>query len=268
MDERCDLLLFVATETESAQLQMAAKERGLSFDRIETGRDQGESYRIGLCGQHRIIAVKTRMGALGHGGSAGSAFRYTAKTGATSIVCLGMAFGISRETQAFGDVLVASSVFPYDNRDVMAFEQRWKYEYSAQTTPYRTNPELFKILDTRRKHVSAHRVLPGCLLTGSARIRCQAYRDNLVSWCTPAAPGIVGGEMEGFGLLALTPKSKPNWIIVKGICDFADGDQQNDAEANRALACGNAARFVLDALGSWKPGARESTRSGGPDDAG
>ena len=91
-------------------------------------------------------------------------------------------------------------------------------------------------------------------MTGSARIRSHQYRDELFQWCRGVASDIIGGEMEGIGLLALAPPDDPNWVIVKGICDFADGNQKADAKGNRSLACKNAVTFALDALSAWKPG--------------
>jgi len=91
----------------------------------------------------------------------------------------------------------------------------------------------------------------GCLLTGSARIRCLAYRNELLRRCANIAPNIVGGEMEGLGLLSLAERDRSHWIVVKGVCDFADEQQIGDAKANRRLACANASRFVLGALQTW-----------------
>jgi adenosylhomocysteine nucleosidase len=95
------------------------------------------------------------------------------------------------------------------------------------------------------------------LLTGSARIRCLAYLNELVGRCTNVAPNIVGGEMEGLGLLSLAERDRSHWIVVKGICDFADEQQIGDAKTNRRLACANASRFVLGALRSWNPSGLE-----------
>ena len=40
-------------------------------------------------------------------------------TGATAMIQLGMAFGVWPDEQRLGDVLVSTSLLPYDSRDIM-----------------------------------------------------------------------------------------------------------------------------------------------------
>jgi adenosylhomocysteine nucleosidase len=59
---------------------------------------------------------------------------------------------------------------------------------------------------------------------------------------------VVGGDMEGIGLLASSDETESRWIIVKGISDFADEARDDVIRETRPKACYNAARFVLSAL--------------------
>lgn len=259
-ETECDLLLFVATKTELEQLRAAADDRHLTFESVDVIGDQSrQSYWLGEVGTFRTIAVKTRMGALSYGGSAATGFHFMSKTRATQVVCVGMAFGVNRGLQRFGDVLVSDAVFPYEQRDVVVANGRWAYSYGDSATTYRASREVFAVLEQqRRRHdadAAGFRVMPGCLLTGNARIRAAGYRDDVIRWSSHVASVVVGGEMEGVGLLSLSPKGKPNWMIVKGVCDFADEQQEDEVARNRERACRNAANFVLDALSAWKPGA-------------
>jgi adenosylhomocysteine nucleosidase len=256
----CDLLLFVATSTEFDELKRAAREIGLEWRKEASSI--GEFWSIGRLGGYRVVVVRTEMGAIGPTGSTRQAHFYLATTQAQGIVCLGMAFGISREHQPVGTVLVSDSLFPYDVREVVADpdrENQWQYRYDPEApshapTTYPAKPDLGDML---RRHATtaalSHSVQFGCLLTGSARIRCLAYRNELIRRCANIAPTIVGGEMEGLGLLSLDEREHSHWIVVKGVCDFADEQQAGDAKANRRLACANASRFVLGALRSWNP---------------
>ena len=54
--------------------------------------------------------------------------------------------------------------------------------------------------------------------------------------------------MEGLGLLSISPRENPSWIVIKGISDFADEDSDKVQAEEKAQACYNAARFVLQAL--------------------
>jgi adenosylhomocysteine nucleosidase len=255
---QCDLLLFVATPTEREELEAAAKERGGTFEKIppepeEKARPR-ESYWLGTVGTTRVIAVKTKMGTVGDRASAALGFHYREKTKAQSIICLGMAFGISEKFQSFGDVLVSESVFPYDDRDIVAEGDFWRYDYPSRARTFPANPTTLRMLEAHRGNVKGYRVFPGCILTGNAVVRSTRFRDSLVQWSSTIACGVVGGEMEGTGLLALDAPHEPKWTIVKGICDFAGEQQKEDAKKNRALASKNAVAFVLDALLAFKPG--------------
>jgi nucleoside phosphorylase len=254
----CDLLLFVATPTEYDELRRAAEELGLAWEKQSSSI--GDFWNIGTYGGRRVVVVRTDMGAIGPAGSTRQAHFYLTATGAQSLICLGMAFGLSRNHQEVGTVLVSDSLFPYDVRDVVVDPDRpgqWIYRYDPEArshaaTTYPARLELRELF--RRYHATAKLFNPvqfGCLLTGSARIRSPAYLAELTQRCP--AQRLVGGEMEGVGLLSLSEREHPHWIVVKAICDFADERQAEDARGNRRLACANASRFVLDAIRTWKP---------------
>lgn len=256
----CDLLLFVATSTEFDELKRAAAELGLEWRKL--GSELGDCWSLGTIGAYRVAVVRTEMGSVGPMGSTRNAHFYLATTGAQGLICLGMAFGISRELQPVGTVLVSESLFPYDVRDVVIDPDHhggWRYRYDPESPSHRatTYPAKQELLDVLQRYGALaelpYRVDYGCLLTGSARIRARAYRDELVRWCADVAPNIAGGEMEGLGLLSLAERESPRWLVVKGICDYADEAQTGDAKANRRQACANAASFVLHALRAWNP---------------
>ena|SRR5271165_517655 len=110
---KCDILLFFATQTEREQLEKGAKEIGFPFEERNDAR-VGTYFTLGTIGPNRVRAVKTRMGPFFHQGSASQAIVLRAASSATSIIQVGMAFGIDRKAQKHGDVLVSRWVFPYD----------------------------------------------------------------------------------------------------------------------------------------------------------
>ena len=71
------------------------------------------------------------------------------------------------------------------------------------------------------------------------------YRKSLTKLVSSEA---IGGEMEGAGLYVSCHDAKVDWILVKGICDWADGDKENNKEDRQQLAAKNATAFVLYAL--------------------
>jgi len=178
--------------------------------------------------------------------------RFKAATGAQGIVQLGMAFGINPQNQNLGDVLVSTAIIPYDNRDIKpAPDGRAGYvtEYQqANREPARpTLVELFRREQRRGGH--GFSVYVGAMLSGAARIHSRFFRDELVQSVPAGEHQIVGGEMEGVGLLAAsTAADDPIWCVVKAISDFADENRDAVINSSRPIACLNAARFVLSAL--------------------
>lgn len=243
----CDYLLFIATETEEAELRTAAEERSLSFQECR-GR-WATYFDLGRPGMgSRVLAVRTAMGPLSHRGSASRAIHCKTETRATGIICLGMAFGVDPERQEIGDVLISTSVLPYDNRDILSESGEPREDFSR----VRAHPAKRSLRNLLQREYDEGRdrsyaVYFGALLTGAARIHCRAYRNRLITRCSRGEP-IIGGEMEAAGLLSVSDRKSPSWIVVKGICDFADEDRDHIIEETRPIACRHAAELVLDAL--------------------
>jgi len=85
-------------------------------------------------------------------------------------------------------------------------------------------------------------------LSGAARVFSRYYLAELMSQVPGVKDGIVGGEMEGVGLLSVSPRTEPLWIVIKGICDFADEQRDVEIKKTRPVACQNSAMFVLRGL--------------------
>ncbi|MGB6688398.1 MAG: hypothetical protein WBE76_11200 [Terracidiphilus sp.] len=84
----------------------------------------------------------------------------------------------------------------------------------------------------------------GVVLTGDKLIDNIDFRHQLRAF----EPEAIGGEMEGAGLYVACQDKKVDWILVKAICDWADGSKTQDKDSRQQLAATNAARFVLRAL--------------------
>ena len=129
---RCDILLLVATDTEEEELKAAVKRLGLS---ISTAKGHFSDYldlgEIGNSGS--VYAVRTSMGPLGYHGSAAKALHCKMETGAIGLICLGMAFGCDPSSQQTGDVLVSTSLLPYDSRDVQSTHHCHGTTFTAST---------------------------------------------------------------------------------------------------------------------------------------
>lgn len=109
--------------------------------------------------------------------------------------------------------------------------------YRTTKTPgdFNLKDSLLKIFELEKKKSHDFKIHIGGMLSGGARMRSQTFlRELLVSVTNSEGPGgYVGGEMEGVGLLAVSDKANPVWIVVKGISDFAD--QNHAVEGNNIV---------------------------------
>jgi len=66
----------------------------------------------------------------------------------------------------------------------------------------------------------------------------------------------IGGEMEGAGVAAAAARTKTEWILVKAVCDWADGQKHDGYQEMAAAASASLVHAVLsepDALHGLTP---------------
>jgi len=248
---QCDTLIVLAVSAEEKALKSEAKKLGIKVAKMRGDAILGTYYWLGRVGNERVIAARSSvMGALGYGGSAELAARFRQATGATSIVQLGMAFGIDPILQKPGDVLVSTHVIPYDHRNYEELEQGSGYAVNYERASWISAAE--KTVESLKRELSRaslnrnYSVHFGGILSGAAIIRSESFRNELIAKVPCGNERIIGGEMEGIGLLGLA--EYPVWCIVKGISDFADSRRDDTIKRDRPIACTNAARFFLESL--------------------
>jgi hypothetical protein len=150
---------------------------------------------------------------------------------------VGIAFGVDRDKQRIGDVLVSKTVIPYEIKRV------------GKGKPVHRNPIppcgaiLLNRFSNGRQwhHFLARRqkacLIPAQLLSGESLIDNKSYRTRLLA----AFPQADGGEMEGSGVFAAAHQKGIEWILVKGICDFADGKKSQGKKSKQLTAAASAA---------------------------
>lgn len=161
-----------------------------------------------------------------------------------------MAFGTRPTEQALGDVLVATSLIPYDARRKHETGEGTVTDY-PKMKPMKCRRSLIEAMESVCRNDRGFGVHFGPMLSGGALIQSAPHRDRLVERLTRTFPkdgAPIGGEMEGEGLLAASDPEAPNLIVVKAISDWADDPSMQTVEANRARACANALNFVILAL--------------------
>lgn len=248
----CLIVTTTSVETASFQAQL----KPFNDDKIIRYHHKSYTFYIGKFGNYLVGHVaNTSTGSINPGAS-----HSTVKAGIEffnpkAIIMLGIAYGVNNKNQKIGDVIVSESVIPHDIVRVSPNE----HEYRCNIPPAGVillnrfkngyNDWFFPI----QKKNNA-KVIFGKMLSSEKLIDNKKFRDIL----SKKFPGVVGGEMEGVGLATAAHEAKLEWIIVKAICDFADGHKSQNKTVNQKLAAAASvdlcehvmsSRTVFDGLG-------------------
>ena len=205
------------------------------------------SYYLGLVGQYKIVHVQCQqMGSISPGGSLqtiNDALHEWPQIKA--VMMAGICFGVDPEKQNIGDVIVATSIKNYETRR-MGKEQEIPRGETYQSD--RCLQNAFKTLKFTWENIGiddAKKALElGAYISGEQLVDNITVRTKLLS----ETPEAKGGEMEGNGMVAACVSARMPWILVKAICDFADGDKGTEKKKRQRIAAVSSARCCQAAL--------------------
>lgn len=232
-----NIFLFVtATKIESEALKKVMK----PLDKLQTIYKSSfgkNTYSIGLIGIYTIVHVMCGdMGTMGRDSSILTVTEAIEHWNPCGIVMVGIAFGKDEEKQKIGDVLISKSVINYEcsRISVDKIEFRSKNVESGQILFNR-----FYNKDNWQHYINNILATPisGSILSGEKLIDNPSYKNSLFEQFSNA----IGGEMEGYGVYSASAnKNITEWIIVKGICDWADGNKNENKDGNQLIAAESA----------------------------
>lgn len=195
---------------------------------------KAKTYYLGMFGAFPVVVVQSGMGTDGPRDATMTVIE-TIKTWKISVVvAVGVAMGLKKKKQHFGDVLVSEMIQNYDKRKV----------YDGTTIDRSARPlssnvlydrfkdnDDWKYLDHNGRRCS---VITGLIITGNALVNDPELAKNLKT----QYPNAIGNEMEASGVWAASANSNVHWIIVKGICDWGvnKGDKYQPLAASAAVS--------------------------------
>jgi nucleoside phosphorylase len=254
MPPHADILLVTVTDVEAqAIFDVLQAQFGRSLVRHHI---EGKTYYdLGSIGGATVAMVQSEMGA----GGLGAAF-LTVQKGIdalhpSAVIMVGIAFGVDSKKQRIGDVLVSRQLMLYEPQRV-GQSKAGSPEIRARGDRSPASPAL---LDTFRSGkldwsppVTSHaargstppEVRFGLIVTGEKLVDNLEFREQL----RHLEPDAIGGEMEGAGLYVAAHDRGVAWILVKAICDWADGNKGRGKQQRQKLAAQNAAHFVFHVL--------------------
>lgn len=235
---KADLLLVTAIEVEArAVLNVFPRQNSpLTQHHI----DDSTYFDLGVIGGARTFLVQSEMGASGPAGATLVVYEGIKALLPSAVIMVGIAFGLIPEKQRVGDILVARQLVGYELQKV---EQRADGSEIVRPRGVRVqaSPRLLSRLQASIFDWQGPNVHFGLALSGDKLVNSKNFSNKLLG----IEPEAIGGEMEGTGVYAAAHRNKVDWILIKAICDWADG---NKDDTYQQLAAENAARFILHAL--------------------
>lgn len=226
-------LVLTATPTETKAVH--EKILGIEEGKIIRFTKDGNTYYLGILGKYLTVHVQCAMGSIGRNSSILTVSRAIEHINPKFIIMVGIAFGVDEEKQKIGDVFISKSVMPYDSRRV---GKNNTINRGVECLSHRLLLNRFEnILSWEYKLECGSNAKPifTQVLSGEALVDNEEFRASLLE-CFPLAEG---GEMEGIGV-ASACDGKIGWILVKGICDFADGKKSEGKDKKQNIAINSA----------------------------
>ncbi|ABV38262.1 Nucleoside phosphorylase-like protein [Shewanella sediminis HAW-EB3] len=232
LNESYDIDFLIITAT-TVELNAAIEFLTPIEDDILQAYYNANTYYIGLFGNFICAIVKTNsMGAISSGASLQTTQESIAALTPKAIIMGGIALGKEKDKQKLGDILVSKSVVFYEQARV---NDNGSIEYRG------IKPEANRTLINRLTQNSTHdylfnnknkdaTVISGPILSGEKLIDNNQFKQKLLSHF----PDAIGGEMEAHGVYVACHDKNVPWIIVKTICDWADGHKEKSFQSESA----------------------------------
>jgi nucleoside phosphorylase len=238
-----DILLMTVTDIERRAL-LSKMDPWPGEEAILVGSISYNTYRFGQFGRYRVAQVESAMSSEGRDGARATLQAAITELNPKAILLLGIAFGINPKKQHLGDVIVAESVYNYslekkgDSQSILRGGETHCGPILSER--FRMRRDDWKLDRIKGRPVKVHQ---GLLLSGPKLINNREFRDQLVAEF--ANREILGGEMEGAGAYEAAEREKVEIILVKGICDWADGSKNDRAQPFAAHSAVSLAHHIL-----------------------
>jgi nucleoside phosphorylase len=190
-----------------------------------------DTFYLGRFGAFEAVLMLCSMGTQGASGSTLASEALIRLWSPTVVVMAGIAFGSDRSKHRPGDVLVAQHIIPYEAQRLGAEVQ---FRNPVPPASGALLNRFRNILKWRFKRPDGAecKVHYGAMLSGEKLIDDKSFKQSLLE----QYPAAIGGEMEGAGLWASADRNRKEWLVVKGVCDWADGEKNDNYQALAAAA--------------------------------
>ncbi|CEP01114.1 Nucleoside phosphorylase domain-containing protein [Plasmodiophora brassicae] len=159
------------------------------------------------------------------------------------VIMVGIGFGLCPDKHRIGDVMVCTTVHYYGSQRITDGSKGESWEITHRTRTHGAPHGIlqrFQPINTRTWDFARRQPLfGGDWVCGDAVVDSKNFAKQLIK----TYPQAHGGDMEAFGVGEAATLKSVNWVVVKGICDFA-GLAGPKSKEHQALAAAAAVSLV------------------------
>jgi nucleoside phosphorylase len=237
VDSNKKILIVVATPLEAKMVLSQIKKNG--HKPIPETINKMVFWHLGkINGSSLIMQKTTTMGSSGVGGSSLSVQDALNIIKPDAVVMLGIAFGLNKDKQKIGTVLVSKQIECYELSKIKenSVIQR------ADKIP--ASHSLVNMFENAEFDFDQCDLEFGLMVSGEKLVDNEEFVNRLKK----TYPEAIGGEMEGEGLRSACHRNGVDWILMKGICDWGFNKNTPSKKDDQKLAISNACDFLLYTL--------------------
>lgn len=205
------------------------------------------TYYIGRVGKYEVCNVQCHgMGSISPDSSAKTILAaLKVWPHIKAVIMLGICFGFNEDQQDIGDVIVSKSIQNYETCRIGETEEIPRgVTYEADECLYNAFNNLafsweYIGIDGKKKELIFGAYVSGEKLVDNKKVRDSLHKKH---------PEAKAGEMEGNGMVMACKLAHVAWIMVKAICDFADGNKGEDKENRQKIAAAASANCCAAVL--------------------
>ena len=176
---------------------------------------------VGRLGVTDVILCMTAMGSVGRDSSMMVTSEIIDAWELSAVIMVGISFGKDATKQAIGSVLVSDRIIAYEPERVgtNTNENRGSEHIAGAVLLNRFRNVIGWCFGTPEGRECGFQTGP--ILSGEKLVDNPKFKQTLFERFKTA----IGGEMEGAGVAAAAERKGCEWIVVKAICDWGDGNR-------------------------------------------
>jgi len=232
-----DVLLVTVNEYETDAVIKACKSIN-GFDPKIVPIDDRVYLDLGIINGASIFHALSEMGNDTLGGSQQTVDKAIRALNPSVVIAVGIAFGVDEKKQKIGEILLSTQLFLYE------LQRHGKKIVLRNDKPHASLRLINMFKNVFRTTWNIKRVWDGGILSGAKLVDDIDYRNQLIDFF----PEAIGGEMEGAGVYVSSTDHKVDWIVIKAISDWGDGNKAKNKASRQKKASQFAANFVLHTL--------------------